>query len=71
MPIEAHRNLSAEELGGINPGIRAAGSSNSNSHNAGGGGESSVEETRQIMSQLANLLPRLETIAAKAGPDKK
>lgn len=67
MAIQAHRNLSGEALGRSDPGLVAAGSSNSNSHNSGGGGgsEISTEETRQILSQLADLLPRLERATGK------
>jgi hypothetical protein len=43
----------------------AAGSSNSNSHNAGGGGEVEPEEIREILGQLRTLLPDLQRVAER------
>jgi len=63
MPIEAHKNLGLEGVGREVPGSVAVGSSNSNSHNAGGGGEVTQQEMREIVGQLAALLPRLERAA--------
>lgn len=60
MPIESHKSLSAEELGTTEPGMVAVGSSNSNSHNAGGG-ELSRTEMQEVLSQLTRLLPQQES----------
>ncbi len=71
MPIEAHKNLGLEGVGREAPGAVAVGSSNSNSHNAGGGGEFSRQEVQEILGQLAALLPRMEQAAQRqAGTEK-
>lgn len=59
MGIEAHRNagIDAPASGPVTP--VAGGSSNSNSHNTGGGSES-PQEMRELLGQLSGLLPRLE-----------
>lgn len=71
MPIEAHKNLGLEGVGREIPGAVAVGSSNSNSHNAGAGGEPSRQEVQEIVSQLAALLPRLEQAQRDASAKKK
>jgi hypothetical protein len=64
MPIDAHDN---PELRGSVPGrgALAAGSSNSNSHNAGGGGEVQTPEMVEILNQLRTLLPQLQQVAER------
>jgi hypothetical protein len=64
MPIEEHKNLGLENLGGRGVGAAAVGSSNSNSHNAGGS-ELNRQELEQVMSQLSELLPRLQAAAER------
>jgi len=62
VPIEEHKNLGLENVGRGGGGVGAAaavGSSNSNSHNAGGG-ELTTQEVKDVMSQLSQLLPRLQ-----------
>jgi hypothetical protein len=62
MPIEEHKNLGLENVGPRGAGALAAGSSNSNSHNAGGG-ELTKPELEQVLSQLSDLLPQLQRVA--------
>lgn len=62
MPIDEHKNLGLENVGRGTGGIVAAGSSNSNSHNAGGG-ELTRPELEQVLSQLSDLLPQLQRVA--------
>ncbi len=61
MPIEEHKNLGLENVGPRGTAGLAVGSSNSNSHNAGGG-ELTKPELEQVMSQLSDLLPRLQRV---------
>jgi len=59
MPIGEHENLGLE----VGPrGALAAGSSNSNSHNAGGSTELTKPELEQVISQLSDLLPQLQQV---------
>jgi hypothetical protein len=67
MPIDSHKNLGLEDVSRGGPGTVAAGSSNSNSHNKNGG-EISIDEMREVVSQLARVLPQLEAIAKTKGP---
>ena len=60
MPIEEHKNIGLENIGPRGTAGLAVGSSNSNSHNAGGGGEVTRPELEQIMGQLSGLLPQLQ-----------
>jgi hypothetical protein len=64
MPIEEHKNLGLEGVGQEIPGVVAAGSSNSNSHNAGGSTDLTPEQVREIVSQLAAQLPSMEQAKA-------
>ena len=65
MPIEEHRNLGLEGVGRGAGAAAAVGSSNSNSHNAGGG-EVTTEEVNNVMSQLSDLLPRLQAAVERS-----
>jgi hypothetical protein len=65
MPIEEHKNIGLPPRAELQA---AGGSSNSNSHNTGGGGEITRPELEQVLGQLSDLLPRLEQ-AVRQQPD--
>jgi hypothetical protein len=62
MPIEEHKNVGLEDVRRGGAGNIAAGSSNSNSHNAGGGGELTRPELEQVMRQLSEVLPQIQEL---------